>query len=344
MVHLASRLENRPWPNDRAGGCAVAQRRHHRTLHALATAYVALAAHADLQNRFLGDYVLHDHEQNEDLHLTACQWHLPYWARDQTRGRGTRRGGPVAHFEQKNKAELFSLMRFFYLCTMERMDEQMPCAGDPLLALPAPERPTISDRKLAANRENAQRSTGPRTARGKARSAMNAVKHGVLAKRHALARPGVLSQGLVLPKLEGHRASAQFRALMSALIADRKPVGALEMLMVQEIGVCTWRLRRLLRFENRAAYLTSLDWAAETDANGEYHYKCDKVLEPAGLNGLSMPEPDEVVMISRYENGLMRHLFRAIDQLDRMQRQHRAEASKQGTEKSAKNEPANRYS
>ena len=175
-------------------------------------------------------------------------------------------------------------MCFDNLFTMEHMDEQMPCAGDPTLAAlpaPAPERPTISDRNLAANRANALLSTGPRTARGKARSAMNAVKHGVLAKRRALARPGVLSRGLVIPKLEGHRASVQFRALMSALVADRKPVGALEMLMVQEIGVCTWRLRRLLKFENRAAYLKSLDWIPETDEDGDYKYRCDNVLQPS---------------------------------------------------------------
>ena len=232
-------------------------------------------------------------------------------------------------------------MRFDNSCTMERMDEQIPCAGDPTLAvLPAPKRPTISDRKLAANRANAQRSTGPRSARGKARSAMNAVKHGVLAKRRGPASPGILSQGLVIPKLEGHRASVQFRALMSALVADRKPVGALEMLMVQEIGVCAWRLRRLLKFENRAAYLRSLDWIPETDDDGDYKYTCDDVLQPSGLNSLSMPKPDEVVMISRYENGLMRHLFRAIDQLDRMQRQRRAAASEPGTEKAPETNPS----
>jgi hypothetical protein len=215
------------------------------------------------------------------------------------------------------------------------MDEQITPGDLSAPAIPtALEQPPISDRRLAANRANALLSTGPRTARGKARSAMNAVKHGVLAKRRALARSGVLSRGLVIPKLEGHRESAQFRTLMASLIADRKPVGALEMLMVQEIGVCTWRLRRLLKFENRAAYLTSLTWTAETDAHGE------KVLEPAGLNGLSMPDPDEVVMISRYENGLMRHLFRAIDQLDRMQRQRRAGASESGTEKAPKTNPS----
>src|SRR4051794_25693030 len=37
----------------------------------------------------------------------------------------------------------------------------------------------MSDRKQQANRENARRGTGPRTARGKARSARNSRKHGL---------------------------------------------------------------------------------------------------------------------------------------------------------------------
>src|SRR5215470_11163013 len=41
---------------------------------------------------------------------------------------------------------------------------------------------TASERKLAANRANAQRSTGPRTPQGKARASLNALRHGILAK------------------------------------------------------------------------------------------------------------------------------------------------------------------
>lgn len=46
-------------------------------------------------------------------------------------------------------------------------------------------RSKISERRRAANRANAQKSTGPRTARGKSLSRFNAVRHGLLS-RHAL--------------------------------------------------------------------------------------------------------------------------------------------------------------
>ena len=59
-------------------------------------------------------------------------------------------------------------------------------------------RPPLSDRELAARRANAQRSTGPRTERGKARSRLNALKHGGRSTRMAgyLEKLGIDPRGL----------------------------------------------------------------------------------------------------------------------------------------------------
>ncbi len=48
----------------------------------------------------------------------------------------------------------------------------------------------VSEKRLAANRRNALRSTGPRTSEGKARSRLNAIKHGLSASIPALVESG----------------------------------------------------------------------------------------------------------------------------------------------------------
>ncbi len=221
------------------------------------------------------------------------------------------------------------------------MERKTPYLDGPLrqvIAVPA-KRP-ISERRLAANRRNATLSTGPRTIRGKARAALNAYKHGVLAR------------GLVIPRIEGKAAARQFNTMLKALIADLCPVGALERLMVQEIAVCTWRLRRILKYENRAAYLHSLDWQPSESPLEELrgallgeHWQQresmrDKALERSGLNDMSLAEPGEVTTISRYENSLMRHLYRAIDHLERIQRRRRSLEGISGTEIADRSETA----
>src|SRR5438045_3231911 len=64
----------------------------------------------------------------------------------------------------------------------------------------------ISDRKLAANRANAAKSTGPRTDAGKRASSLNAVAHGLTA--HTALLPGedaVELEALSREMFEAHR-------------------------------------------------------------------------------------------------------------------------------------------
>jgi hypothetical protein len=56
----------------------------------------------------------------------------------------------------------------------------------------------ISQKKLAANRANAQRSTGPRTPAGKARAARNSLKHGFCAQHMLRELSGGAEDGAVL--------------------------------------------------------------------------------------------------------------------------------------------------
>jgi len=91
---------------------------------------------------------------------------------------------------------------------------------------------------LDANRDNSQKSTGPRTETGKEASSANAVKHSLLAN------------GLVF---ESEEQEEQFVEFMDQLTEDLMPDGALQWIIVEEIAVCYWKLGLALPWEMAAA-------------------------------------------------------------------------------------------
>ena len=90
-----------------------------------------------------------------------------------------------------------------------------------------------SQRRIEANRRNAQRSTGPKTAAGKARVAQNAVTHGLLARETLL--PDEDPQAL--------------ETLAEAMRAELNPVGPHEEFLVEMMVRAFWRLCRVGRVE-----------------------------------------------------------------------------------------------
>ena len=94
----------------------------------------------------------------------------------------------------------------------------------PVASIPDSTQPssrTSSPRKFAANRRNAQRSTGPRTAAGKTISSWNSLRHGLLSKR--------------LIEFNDQKAT-QFSDLLASLQQDLEPIGTLEQLLVEKIA------------------------------------------------------------------------------------------------------------
>ncbi len=77
-----------------------------------------------------------------------------------------------------------------------------------------------SEKKVEANRRNAQKSTRPKTPEGKAAVRLNAAKH------------GLLSREAVLPGED----EAAFAGLGERLSAELQPVGELEGLLVERIA------------------------------------------------------------------------------------------------------------
>jgi hypothetical protein len=88
-------------------------------------------------------------------------------------------------------------------------------------------------RQWAANRENAQKSTGPRTAEGKRRTRRNALRHGLTAE--------TIIEGLEDP--------GDYRAFEAAIIADYDAATAVERELVLRLASLLWRIRRATGIE-----------------------------------------------------------------------------------------------
>jgi hypothetical protein len=142
--------------------------------------------------------------------------------------------------------------------------------------------PKISTRKVEANRENAQKSTGPKTAQGKHNSSHNAMKHGLLSKE------------LVISGKENRK---EFEQLLEELIEDFQPQGRAELSLVETIAICDWRFRRTLRAE-----------AAEI------------VSDPVMAFDRVLPNADETNKILRYQVSVHRQKMQTLQLLEKLQR------------------------
>jgi hypothetical protein len=103
---------------------------------------------------------------------------------------------------------------------------------------------TASERRLAANRANAQKSTGPRTAEGKAASRKNSLRHGLTAK------------AVVLDTED----PAEYATFRRCVIDSFVPAEGAEQLLAEELADSLWRLKRAQRIESSALshYLDTL--------------------------------------------------------------------------------------
>jgi len=179
---------------------------------------------------------------------------------------------------------------------------------------------TVSEKKVEANRRNAQLSTGPRTQQGKSWSRRNALKH------------GILTNALLITGGRGWEDEDGFKELLAGLREDLSPEGMLEDLLVQKIAICCWRQRRALECEARLFQrqrLIPLDQAALTIEKLED--ACRDVDHVEGLGHktfqqfIRLPLGPALDQVLRYETTISRQLAFALNQLERLQRARKGE-------------------
>lgn len=98
-----------------------------------------------------------------------------------------------------------------------------------------------SDAQIAANRANAARSTGPRTAQGKARASRNGLKHGNRAGKHSAFAVALLSD----------ESQADFATLRDTYLNLCQPANEIQSFLVARMALAAWRLKRLALLETR---------------------------------------------------------------------------------------------
>ncbi len=170
-----------------------------------------------------------------------------------------------------------------------------------------------SSKRVQANRQNSRKSTGPRTATGKKRVSMNAVKH------------GFFSKWLLIQHRDGKESQDEYDDFYADVRKHFQPIGWLDELWVEKIAVWSWRLRRLIRCESG-----QIDRALAGHSYELQQSRADDLAEPesapssnpemdAMTDHLFLPEKEELDKLLRYEAMINRQLNHAIAELERLQ-------------------------
>jgi len=178
-----------------------------------------------------------------------------------------------------------------------------------------------SPRKIAANRSNSRKSTGPKTARGKRHSRRNALKH------------GILSNALLIREGPGAEDQAAFDKSLLSLRHAHKPGNDREEQVVEEIAICDWRLARCLRCEagliSRNVVIHQFGPAPEvvhmrTLLGQDAENKREQQLR--GLTDhLSLPLGNPLDRLLRYQTAIQRLKASKIVELERLQLRRKGE-------------------
>jgi hypothetical protein len=169
------------------------------------------------------------------------------------------------------------------------------------------------DSRAEINRANSQHSTGPRTAAGKQRSSLNALRH------------GLTGHVIVLPS-EDH---AAYDHHTRRLFDDLQPKGALEEQLVQSLSDTSWRINRIAALETNLLALGIHEQSNNIDtAHPEVHTALAMV-------AAVREQTRALSNLSSHEHRLSRQFERTLQQLREIQAERR-EKEKDQMEKAAK--------
>ena len=146
------------------------------------------------------------------------------------------------------------------------------------------------------NRLNAKNSTGPKTPEGKAKSAMNALRH------------GLTGQIVVMPSED----LAAYQRHLASFQAEYRPEGTTESHLVQALADSAWRLNRIVALE---ANLLALSAAPHEDP----------IQAALALAATFETQAKALANLSLHSHRLSRQFERTLDQLRALQKDRLAD-------------------
>ena len=162
-----------------------------------------------------------------------------------------------------------------------------------------------SPAQIAANRANAQKSTGPRTAEGKKRASMSALKHGLTAQR------------LVLP----HEDNLAYGEIRESLYNQYQPATEQECMLVDQLTSAWWRTLRVRQIET-----DMFDLQIQTLNHTYPEKEKTKTTDRQALAVRFVTESEkDFVNFMRYDAQIERAFYRALNTLEKIQAARRRE-------------------
>src|SRR5579872_588220 len=173
---------------------------------------------------------------------------------------------------------------------------------DLLTRMTAPESPEIMStiKQIEANRQNALKSTGPKSTEGKAAVAQNALKHGLYAST------------LLLPEED----PAQYEALCQTYLDEYRPANLDQIDLVESIVSDKWELVRINLYK-QGVFNKARKWLTRHDKKGEEtHPSAAHIcMEVGGDRDYNTA----MARISQMEGRIQRHCERTRRELRKLQ-------------------------
>ena len=204
-----------------------------------------------------------------------------------------------------------------------------------------------TEKQIQSNRGNARKSSGPKTAAGRNRARMNALKHGLA--------------GFQITTFDEN--PGDYEKFHGEIVQSLKPEGAFEEQLAERIATCAWRLRRIPRIEARLfqskrleivdqkalpaardqhAEMTQLGTTEEPDSTLLLVAKTRMDFLISLLVDLGAKKHEDIgnigtvferltvdkyplPQLSRYEAGIERSMYRALHDLERLQARRRGD-------------------